>query len=149
MPDPLPSEQVEEARRKYATEFDVPDGGRYSNDWATRIDSILAALLDRDARLKAAEAHLGADPTNARIREAHSAMLFDWLGADEERHLVYKQGHDERCYICTLLARLKAAEEALREICSLASFEDEHTASFDDLRQIARQALDAIGGEER
>ena len=36
--------EVEARRAKYASQFDVPDGGRYANDWASRIDAVLSAL---------------------------------------------------------------------------------------------------------
>ena len=44
----------EDLRRRYASEFDVPDGGRYANDWAGRIDPV----LNRLAKLEAENAEL-------------------------------------------------------------------------------------------
>jgi hypothetical protein len=66
--------------------------------------------------------HLGKDPTNDRIREAHSAMFATWLGPGSSRHNAYKQGHDERCYICALLQQVEEAEVALRS-CPLCGHE--------------------------
>lgn len=66
------------------------------------------------------DGHDGVDVTNARIREAHSLMAADWLKGDEEVHYAYKQGHDERCYICALLARNERLRVALQDVQGIA-----------------------------
>jgi hypothetical protein len=54
------SEQTAGLRASYATRFGVPDAGRYTNDWASRIDDVLRALKQAEAEV-------------ARLREAEEA----------------------------------------------------------------------------
>lgn len=118
---------------------------------------LAAALLEQqqqqDQRIKELEAtaeavarerdeanqHLGVDPSMERIREAHSAMTALDPESRQGWHLAYKQGHDERCYICTLLDRAVRAER-------------ERDIAHEDAHRIAHErddALDAKSATER
>lgn len=99
-----------------------------------RILALLARCVSLQQERDEALSHAGVDPSMERIRTAHSAMTS--LDAETKRgwHLAYKQGHDERCYICTLAAAVELvgaraataetalgqAQEALRRALYLA-----------------------------
>ena len=92
--------------------------------------------LAENQRLRQLVDHQGLDVTNKRIRVAHSQMAAEWLAGDEDVHRAYKQDHNERCYICALLARCARLEAALREIAA-----EKHTWSegdFEEAQHIAR-----------
>ena len=65
-----PRESKFQHRGLFAAEFGVPDGGRYANDWASRIDDVLAELSSLRGRVEQAEKAL--------------AEIY-WLGGDPNR----------------------------------------------------------------
>ena len=62
--------------------------------------------------------HEGAPQSNERILLAHSKVSRDWFALPEGAtlHAPYKQGHDEQCYLCTLLARIELQEAETRRV---------------------------------
>ncbi len=68
-----------------------------------------AAEKERDEVLR----HMGEIPTAERIRDAHSKLPIKWLTDAGGRHSVYKQSHDEACFICAIWNRAAAAEVRL------------------------------------
>jgi hypothetical protein len=71
---------VYERRARFASEFDVPDGGRYINDWASRLDLVLAELervtADRDRAVDVAnEAYDYDNKLREALREIMQLMI--------------------------------------------------------------------------
>jgi len=92
----------------------------------------------------------GEVPSRERIMTAHSAMNVEWLKRDDPdaEHFVYKQGHDEQCYICVLWNAAREAEEALKEIAEMHTdgrLDEAHC--FLKARRAAMEALDKLGVE--
>jgi hypothetical protein len=72
--------------------------------------------------------HLGEDPTPERIMAAHSAMPESAMRHGDS-HTVYKQGHDERCYICTLNSGLLATLDERDALVKRAELAEQLEAS--------------------
>ena len=100
-------------RSRYATQFYVPDGGRYGNDWVSRIDAVLTRLDLLEEALREIHAKpYRAEEVTARIfgesagaRSTASAPASDEVTPDETDPSV----RDSLSYVAQLERVAKAA----------------------------------------
>jgi hypothetical protein len=108
------SDHITTIRERYASEFNVPDGGRYANDWASRIDSVLehVAALEREL----------ADTRAENERLTRKCAFPACVEADDKPDYCGQCGDAVRADAAG--ARLREATDALRPVAGKEAHRD-------------------------